>query len=253
VDRSWRLDERVAIITGGGTGIGYAIAAELAERGARVILASRKPEKLDPAVDRINSRYPGAALAVPTHVGRPDDLERLVDTALGWHGRLDILVNNAATNFYLGPTADADLGVFDKTFEVNLRGPFVLTALAIRKHMREHGGVILNLASVGGVRPRPGHGVYAITKAALIFMTRQLAVEVGSQGIRINALAPGVVRTGFSEPLWGDESVLGRVLSVTAMGRIATPEEIAKMAAFMVSDESSYMSGEVVVLDGAGY
>jgi NAD(P)-dependent dehydrogenase (short-subunit alcohol dehydrogenase family) len=247
------LDGRVAIVTGGGTGIGYAIAEELASRGARVVLASRKPAKIDDAAARINSQHPGAAIAVAAHVGHPDELERLVDLTLATYARLDILVNNAATNFYSGATADADVSVFDKTFEINLRGPFVLSSLAIRKYMAGHGGSILNIASVGGVKPRPGRGVYAITKAALIFMTRQLAVEVGPMGIRVNAIAPGLVKTDFSEPLWGDQAFLQQVLSRTAMERIGTPVDIAKVAAFIVSDQAAYMSGEVVVLDGAGY
>lgn len=247
------FEGRVAIVTGGGSGLGYAIASELAGRGARVVLASRKEANLESAAARINALHPDAAMPVQTHVGHPDELERLVDLTLEKHGRLDILVNNAGTNFYSGATADADVAVFDKTFEINVRGPFVLSNLAIRKFMGTHGGSILNIASVGGIKARPGRGVYAITKAALIFMTRQLAVEVGDKGIRVNAIAPGLIKTGFSEPLWSDESFLKHVLSRTALGRIGTPAEIAKVAAFMVSDDAAYMSGEIVVLDGAGY
>ncbi|HEY4889455.1 MAG TPA: SDR family oxidoreductase [Candidatus Dormibacteraeota bacterium] len=247
------LEGRVAIVTGGGSGIGFAIASELADRGARVVLASRKAANVEGAAERINELRPGAATAIPTHVGHPDELEKLVDLTLEKLGRLDIVVNNAGTNFYSGATADADLSVFDKTFEVNVRGPYVLSCLAIRRYMADHGGSILNIASVGGVKARPGRGIYAITKAALIFMTKQLAVEVGGKGIRVNAIAPGLVRTGFSEPLLNDEAFLKHVLSRTALGRIGTVAEIARVAAFVVSDDAAYMSGEVLVLDGAGY
>ena len=246
------LRDRVAIITGASRGIGSAIADALADRGARVVLSSRKQADLDLEAERINARHPGAAIAVAAHAGNPADLERLVDTTLDRHGRLDILVNNAATNPYFGHTVDAGLGAWDKTFEVNVRGVFALTQLAVHKYLGEHGGVVVNVASVGGLRVAFGLGIYNITKAAVIHMTKQLALELGPRGIRVNAVAPGLVKTRFAEALWGNEEILKRVLESTALGRIGSPEEIGRVVAFLASDDASYMTGEVVVIDGGG-
>jgi NAD(P)-dependent dehydrogenase (short-subunit alcohol dehydrogenase family) len=246
------LRDRVAIITGASRGIGSAIADALADRGARVVLSSRKQADLDLEAERINARHPGAATAVAAHAGNPADLERLVDTTLDRHGRLDILVNNAATNPYFGHTVDAGLGAWDKTFEVNVRGVFALTQLAVHKYLGEHGGVVVNVASVGGLRVAFGLGIYNITKAAVIHLTKQLALELGPRGIRVNAVAPGLVKTRFAEALWGNEEILKRVLESTALGRIGSPEEIGRVVAFLASDDASYVTGEVVVIDGGG-
>ncbi len=246
------LRDRVAIITGASRGIGSAIADALADRGARVVLSSRKQADLDAEAERINARHPGAAIAVAAHAGNPADLERLVDTTLDRHGRLDILVNNAATNPHFGHTVDASLGAWDKTFEVNVRGVFALTQLAVHKYLGEHGGVVVNVASVGGLRVAFGLGIYNITKAAVIHLTKQLALELGPRGIRVNAVAPGLVKTRFAEALWGNEEILKRVLESTALGRIGSPEEIGRVVAFLASDDASYMTGEVVVIDGGG-
>jgi len=246
------LRDRVAIITGASRGIGSAIADALADRGARVVLSSRKQADLDAEAERINARHPGAAIAVAAHAGNPADLERLVDTTLDRHGRLDILVNNAATNPYFGHTVDAGLGAWDKTFEVNVRGVFALTQLAVHKYLGEHGGVVVNVASVGGLRVAFGLGIYNITKAAVIHLTKQLALELGPRGIRVNAVAPGLVKTRFAEALWGNEEILKRVLESTALGRIGSPEEIGRVVAFLASDDASYLTGEVVVIDGGG-
>ena len=246
------LRDRVAIITGASRGIGSAIADALADRGARVVLSSRKQADLDAEAERINARHPGAAIAVAAHAGNPADLERLVDTTLDRHGRLDILVNNAATNPYFGHTVDAGLGAWDKTFEVNVRGVFALTQLAVHKYLGEHGGVVVNVASVGGLRVAFGLGIYNFTKAAVIHLTKQLALELGPRGIRVNAVAPGLVKTRFAEALWGNEEILKRVLESTALGRIGSPEEIGRVVAFLASDDASYMTGEVVVIDGGG-
>jgi NAD(P)-dependent dehydrogenase (short-subunit alcohol dehydrogenase family) len=246
------LRDRVAIITGASRGIGSAIADALADRGARVVLSSRKQADLDAEAERINARHPGAAIAVAAHAGNPADLERLVDTTLDRHGRLDILVNNAATNPHFGHTVDASLGAWDKTFEVNVRGVFALTQLAVHKYLGEHGGVVVNVASVGGLRVAFGLGIYNITKAAVIHLTKQLALELGPRGIRVNAVAPGLVKTRFAEALWGNEEILKRVLESTALGRIGSPEEIGRVVAFLASDDASYLTGEVVVIDGGG-
>ena len=245
------LSGRVAVVTGASRGIGSAIAEALAEQGALVVLSSRKQADLDAQADRINARFPGSASAIAAHAGRLDDLERLVNTVMERHGRIDILVNNAATNPWAGPTLDAELAAWDKTFEVNVRGAFLLTKLVHAAWMERHGGSIVNVASVGGLRPGLALGVYNITKAALIMLTRQLAREIGGT-VRVNAVAPGLIRTRFAEALWGNEAILNHVVSANPMGRIGEPDEIAGAVVFLVSDAASYINGEVIAIDGGG-
>jgi NAD(P)-dependent dehydrogenase (short-subunit alcohol dehydrogenase family) len=163
--------------------------------------------------------------------------------------RIDILVNNAATNPYFGPTVDAELAAWDKTFEVNVRGLFLLTKLAYRASMESHGGAVVNIASTGGIRPGFGLGVYNVTKAAVIMLTRQLALEMGGK-VRVNAVAPGLIKTRFAEALWGNEAILDRIISANPMGRIGLPDEVAGAVVFLASDAASYINGEVIVIDG---
>ena len=245
------LTGRIAIVTGASRGIGSAIAGALAEQGAEVVLSSRKQADLDSEAERINARFPGKATAVAAHAGRQEDLERLVSAVMERSGRIDILVNNAASNPYFGPLLDAELPAWDKTFEVNLRGVFLLTKLVYAASMESHGGAVVNVASVGGIRPGLGLGVYNITKAGVIMLTRQLAMELGAK-VRVNAVAPGLVKTRFAEALWGNEEILKRVVSSNPMGRIGEPDEIAGAVVFLVSDAASYVNGEVIVIDGGG-
>src|SRR6202521_6166285 len=245
------LTGRVALITGASRGIGSAIATALVEQGAQVVLSSRKQADLDDEAARINALYPERATAIAAHAGRPEELERLVETVMERFARIDILVNNAATNPYFGPVLGADLAVWDKTFEVNLRGIFLLIKLVYEASMEKSGGSIVNVASVGGLRPGLGLGVYNITKAGVIMLTRQLARELGGK-VRVNAVAPGLVKTRFAEALWGNEAILERVLASNPMGRIGLPDEIAGAVAFLASDAASYINGEVLVIDGGG-
>ncbi|HKA12881.1 MAG TPA: SDR family oxidoreductase [Candidatus Dormibacteraeota bacterium] len=248
---NFQLDRRVAIVTGGSRGLGCAIAEGLAEQGARVVLSSRKQQDLDRAAERINERFPDSALAIAAHAGREDDLDNLVGQTMDQFGRIDILVNNAGTNPYFGPLIDAELAVWDKTFEVNLRGYFLLTKLVYRAWMEEHGGAVLNIASTGGLRPSMGLGVYDVTKAGVIMLTRQLARELGGK-VRVNCIAPGLFKTRFAEALWSNEAILERVVQSNPFGRIGNPGEIAGAAVFLVSDASSYVNGQVLVVDGGG-
>src|SRR6266849_457189 len=220
------LTDRVALVTGASRGIGSAIANALVEQGAQVVLSSRKQADLDAEAARINAVYPERATAIAAHAGRPDDLEHLVKSVMELHSRIDILVNNAATNPSFGPVLGTDLAAWDKTFEVNLRGVFILTKLVYEAWMKEHGGAVVNIASVGGLRPGFGLGVYNVTKAGVIMLTRQLARELGGK-VRINAVAPGLIKTRFAEVLWGNEAILERVLASNPMGRIGMPDEIA--------------------------
>jgi len=248
---NFQLTERVAIVTGASRGLGVAIAEGLAEQGARVVLSSRKQEDLDREAARLNERFPGSAVAIAAHAGRQDDLRRLVDGTLEQFGRIDILVNNAGTNPYFGPLIDAELSAWDKTFEVNLRGYFLLTQLVYRAWMEQHGGAVLNIASTGGLRPSVGLGVYDVTKAGVVMLTRQLARELGGR-VRVNCIAPGLFRTRFAEALWSNESILERVVQSNPFRRIGSPEEIAGAAVFLVSDAASYVNGQVLVIDGGG-
>ncbi len=247
----FRLDGRIALVTGASRGIGSAIAEALAEQGAQVVLSSRKQADLDVEADRINARFPERAVAVAAHAGRTEDLQHLVDEVMKRFARIDILVNNAATNPYFGPVLGADLAAWDKTFEVNLRGVFQLTKLVYDASMEKNGGVVVNVASIGGLRPGFGLGVYNITKAGVIMLTRQLARELGGK-VRVNAVAPGLVKTRFAEALWGNEAILERVLASNPMGRIGMPDEIAGAVVFLASDAASYINGEVLVIDGGG-
>jgi len=245
------LSGRVALVTGASRGIGSAIAEILAEHGAQVVLSSRKQADLDTEADRINAKHGEKATPLAAHAGKPEDMERLVEAVIKRFSRIDILVNNAATNPYFGPLIGAELAAWDKTFEVNLRGVFVLTKLVYQASMEAHGGAIVNVASIGGLRPGIGLGVYNVTKAGVIMLTRQLARELGGK-VRVNAIAPGVIKTRFAEALWGNPEILDRVLAQNPMGRIGVPEEVAAAALFLASDAASYVNGEVLVVDGGG-
>jgi len=245
------LSGRVALVTGASRGIGSAIAETLAEHGANVVLSSRKQADLDAEAERINARHAEKATPIAAHAGRQEDLERLVQDVMSRFSRIDILVNNAGTNPYFGPVLGAELSAWDKTFEVNLRGYFILTKLVYEASMEAHGGAIVNISSIGGLRPGIGLGVYNITKAGVIMLTRQLAREIGGK-VRVNAVAPGLVKTRFAEALWGNQEILDRVLAQNPMGRIGVPDEIAAAVLFLASDAASYVNGEVLVVDGGG-
>ena len=245
------LSGRVALVTGASRGIGSAIAEVLAEHGANVVLSSRKQADLDAEAERINSKHPQRATAIAAHAGRPEELGKLVQAVMERFSRIDILVNNAATNPYMGPVIGAELAAWDKTFEVNLRGVFILTKLVYEASMEAHGGAIVNVASIGGLRPGIGLGVYNVTKAGVIMLTRQLARELGGK-VRVNAVAPGVIKTRFAEALWGNEAILDRILASNPMGRVGVPEEVAAAVLFLASDAASYVNGEVLVIDGGG-
>jgi NAD(P)-dependent dehydrogenase (short-subunit alcohol dehydrogenase family) len=248
---NFQLAERVAVVTGASRGLGSAIAEGLAEHGARVVLSSRRQQDLDREAERLNARFPGSAVAIAAHAGREEDLRALVKRTMDEFGRIDILVNNAGTNPYFGLLIDAEPEVWDKTFALNLRGYFLLTQLVHRAWMGEHGGAVLNIASTGGLRPAVGLGVYDITKAGVIMLTRQLARELGGR-VRVNCIAPGLFKTRFAEALWTNEAVLERVVQNNPFGRIGSPEEIAGAAVFLLSDAASYVNGQVLVIDGGG-
>lgn len=242
---------KVALVTGSSRGIGSAIAESLAAHGADVVLCGRQPAPLGKAVERLGRAYPGQITGRAANVARPKEIVALVDAIFQDHGRIDVLVNNAAASPYYGDVLGASMEAWDKTFEVNVRGPFALIQ-AVAARWNQQGGSVVNVVSVGGLRPGHGVGVYNITKAALIMLTRQLAQELGSRGIRVNAVAPGVIKTQFSKVLWSNPETMRRILTTNPMHRIGTPQEVAHAVVFLASDAASYINGQVLVADGGG-
>ncbi len=241
------LTDRTVIVTGASRGIGEAIARACAGAGANVVLASRKQEGVDAAAAAISSEG-GSALPVACHVGHPEEVARLFARAGEEFGTIHGLVNNAATNPYFGPMLAIEDGAFDKTIEVNLKGPLAASRAFVEQAAA--GGSIVNIASVNGLRAAALQGVYGMTKAALISMTQTLAHELGPMGIRVNAIAPGLVETRFASALIHNEDLLGRVVDRMPVGRHGQPDEIAGAAVYLLSDAASFMTGEVMVIDG---
>jgi len=243
------LSGKVAIVTGASRGIGLAIATGLAELGARVVLSSRKRDAVESAAREIRD-HGGDAAAVAAHVGDPHALRALVDETCARFGGVDIVVNNAAANPFFGPLLHADDAVFDKIMAVNVKGPLELAKAAHRSMAERGGGSIVNIASVGGLRPERQLGLYSMSKAALISLTKVLAAEWARDGIRANVICPGLVRTKFSAALWGNDDLLRDFLARVPLGRVAQPEEIAPLAVFLASDAAAYCTGGVYTVDG---
>ncbi len=236
------LDGKVALVTGASRGIGKAIAASMAAAGAKVMLNSRKQDALEAAAGEMT----GDVDVFAANAGDDDAGERAVLATIERFGGLDILVNNAATNPYYGPMMDVDKGRYDKTFQVNLDAPIFWTQAAYEHALRDKPGVVINIASVGGLRAEGGLGVYNLTKAAVIHLTRQLASEIGPN--RVVGIAPGLVQTDFAAYLvdnFGD-SLAARL----PLERLGDPPDIANLAVFLASDMASWITGETYVIDG---
>jgi NAD(P)-dependent dehydrogenase (short-subunit alcohol dehydrogenase family) len=238
-----RLDGKTALVTGASKGIGFAIAKAMAESGAKVMLSSRKQEGLEKAAAEID----GEVDVFAANAGEPEQAEACINATVERFGSLDILVNNAATNPYFGKAIDIDLSRYDKTFQVNLRGVFVWTQLAWKTWMQDHGGNVINIASIGGLHYGSFIGIYDTTKAAVIYLTKHLAAELAPD-VRVNAIAPGLVKTDFAKALY--ESGEEAVAAMMPLKRLGVPTDIAPAAVYLASDAASWVTGEVLVVDG---
>jgi NAD(P)-dependent dehydrogenase (short-subunit alcohol dehydrogenase family) len=237
-----RLDGKTALITGGSKGIGKGIADAFVQSGAKVMITSRKADACAEAAEEIGCVWEAG------HVGNPDDAQRVIGACIERLGGVDILVNNAAANPYAGRTIDVDLARWDKTFEVNLRGPLVWSQICWNEYMEEHGGSIINISSIGAVVTSSVLGVYDISKSALIHLTKQLGAELGP-GVRVNAICPGLIKTDFARALWeGDQGAA--IADETPLKRLGEVEDIAAAAVYLAAASGSWMTGHALMLDG---
>jgi NAD(P)-dependent dehydrogenase (short-subunit alcohol dehydrogenase family) len=243
------LTGRVAVVTGASRGIGEAIAKAFAQQGARVVVSSRKLEACEAVAKEIVAAG-GDAVAHACHIGDMAALEGLFGEVERRYGRLDVLVNNAATNPYYGHVLDTDLGAYQKTVDVNVRGYFFASVFGGRLMRKGGGGSIINVASINAIRTGPLQGIYSITKGAVLNMTKAFAKECGTDGIRCNAILPGLIRTKFAGALLADEEQLKHYLGASALHRVGEPQDLAGAAVFLASDASSFVTGEFLVVDG---
>jgi NAD(P)-dependent dehydrogenase (short-subunit alcohol dehydrogenase family) len=245
---TFKLDGKIALVTGASRGIGESIALTLAEYGATCMLVSRKIEGLQAVQEKITARG-GTAEVMACNMGELDQIQALFKQVKDRFGRLDILVNNAATNPYFGPMQGASESAWDKTLAVNLKGPFFMIQQAAEL-MADSGGAIVNVASINAVSPAPMQGIYSITKAGVVAMTKAYAKELAPQNIRVNALLPGLTETKFAAALIENEAIYDRVRERIPMQRHAQPDEMAGAVLYLVSGAASFTTGTTVVCDG---
>ena len=245
------LTGKTAIVTGASRGIGEAIADTFAREGATVFVCGRKIEGIEAAAARINGQgHPGRAIPCVAHVGKAEDLTALVEQASSQTGRIDILVNNAATNVAQGPCLTFDDQQFDKMVDVNLKSVYRLIQAAAPLMAASGSGSIINIASVAGLRPQFESLLYSMTKAALIMMTKSYALELGPRGVRVNAIAPGLIQTQLSEYFWKDPGRRDDFIGGQPIRHLGQPTEIAAIALMLASGRSSYLTGQTIVVDG---
>ncbi len=250
-NKEWSLEGKVAIITGASKGIGAEIAKTYARQGAKVVVSSRSQEALDAVASEISSAG-GQAIGIVCHVGQKEQLEGLVAQTTKHYGGVDILVNNAATNPFFGKLVESTEELFDKIMNVNVKACMTLSNLCFPSMVKRGGGSIINIASVEGLKPSPGLGMYSISKAALIMLTKSQAKEWGRKKIRSNVICPGLIQTKFSQALWQNEDILNQFVNHLPLKRMAQATEISGLALYLASAASSYTTGAVLTADG-GY
>ena len=245
------LTGKVAVITGSSRGIGRAIAERMAEHGARVVISSRKAGPCEEVAGGISQRHgEGRAIAVPANISSKADLQRLVDETIAAFGRIDVLVCNAASNPYFGPMAGIEDDQFRKILENNVIANHWLISMAAPQMLERRDGSIIIVSSIGGLRGSPVIGAYNVSKAADFQLARNLAVEFGPRNVRVNCIAPGLIRTDFARALWENPDILKTATATTPLQRIGEPDEIAGAAVFLASPAGTFMTGQAVVVDG---
>jgi NAD(P)-dependent dehydrogenase (short-subunit alcohol dehydrogenase family) len=249
VPTGFNLEGKVALVTGASRGIGLAIAAAFAAAGAKVVISSRKQEALQGAAEQIRQAG-GEVLPVAAHTGDLQAVVNLVERAVEAYGGVDILVNNAATNPHFGPLITADESHWAKILDVNITGYFRTIQACVPVFKQRGGGCVINMASVAGKDYQPGMGIYSVSKAGVIMLTQAFAVELAADKIRVNAIAPGFVKTQFSRVLWETPEIYERIKTMIPMGRMALPEELTGMALYLASDLASFTTGAVFYVDG---
>jgi NAD(P)-dependent dehydrogenase (short-subunit alcohol dehydrogenase family) len=243
------LTGEVALITGASKGIGESIARFFAAYGAKVVINSRKQEELDGVAKSIRDTG-GQCIGVAANAGDTKACTKLIEKVITTYGRLDILVNNAATNPVYGPLLNSEEWAFDKIMNINVKAPFALANLAHPFMKKQGRGSVINISSIAGLTPDPGLGLYSISKAALNMLTKVQAKEWGKDGIRVNSICPGLIKTKFSEALWSNEEILNRFVKRLPIARMGTVEEIAGLALYLASPASGYCTGAVFTADG---
>lgn len=244
------IKNKVAVITGASKGIGEAIARIFAEYGAKVVISSRKQADLDQLAAEISTETGAEVVGIAAHAGELEQLKNLIDKTVERFGGVDILVNNAATNPVYGPSLDCPESAFDKIMQVNVKAPFELSKYVHPIMKQRGGGSIINISSIAGHTPDPGLGIYSVSKASLNMLTKVLAKEWGQDGIRVNAICPGLIKTKFSQALWEDEKTLNHFTKRLPIARMGEVEEISPIALYLASDASSYTTGQMFAVDG---
>jgi len=243
---------KIALVTGGSRGIGKETALAFADAGADLAIASRKMEGLEEVAREIRAMG-RRCLCVPTHAKKPEDLHNLVESVMSEYGRIDILVNNAATNPAMGNIVDTDMETFDHIIDTNLKGYFLLSKLVGKIMQNQESGNIINISSAGGVSPAPGLGPYCISKAGINMLTKQMAMEMGPYNVRVNSICPRIVKTGFSKAFWTNDKLMAAEFKNTPLKCVATPREIAQAAMFLASSATNYMTGHDLVMNGGAF
>lgn len=246
------LSGKVALITGASRGIGQAIAEAYAAAGAKVVLSSRKQPGLD-AVAEIIRENGGEALPIAAHTGSDEAVQAVVQQATEAYGGIDIVVNNAATNPHFGPVLTAEESHWDKILDVNVKGYFRVAKAGIAGMKARGGGKIVNVASIAGETPQPGMGVYCVSKAAVLMLTKVLAAECAEANIQVNAIAPGFIKTKFSQAIWDNPQIYERVMQAIPQRRMAEPSELTGIALYLASEASSFTTGATFLVDGGQY